>query len=269
MRWEDFRAWARLPPGLQKCAELTAAATRTIAAVASWYQAEHLPPSIKEELRRRRFRFVRRAPAGPRRPAAVAVPAAAAPAVQPPVLRTPEAKEGSSDGELAAATPRQGMASPLPKRRRLHTVRGEEGNAGGGHPRAAAPPGSAGAAQRPCHSGEGDAVMPTPSQGSGEAGRPHPATPPRPVRTGTLEPPDSGPSPCGPGGTPIARSASPGHRGGAGALPSALQGHCTVASHPTLRRRYTRADEAGAGRRRARVHGQRRSGAALDSASLP
>ena len=283
MRWEDFRAWARLPPGLQKCAELTAAATRTIAAVASWSQAEHLPPSIKEELRRRRFRFVRRAPAGPREPAAVAAPAAGAPAVPPapqqggrsqrrPQQRSPalfEAKEGSSDGELAAATPRQGMASPQPKRRRVQTVRGEGGNAGGGHPRASAPPGSTGAAQRPCRTGEGDTVTPPPSQGSGEAGRPHPATPPRPRRSGTLEPPDSGPSPCGPGGTPIARSASPGHRGGAGALPRALQGHCTVASPPPLRRRYTRAVEAGAGRRRARVHGQRRSGAALDSASLP
>ncbi len=114
LRWQAFRVWARHPPGSQVCADLVTAARRQVAAAACWSRAAHLPAPVVEELRRRRFCLIRRAPWGP-------VPRARAPAAPPRRAASPEPRKrrrpsspgaaASSDGELSGDA---GRVSPYP-----------------------------------------------------------------------------------------------------------------------------------------------------------
>ena len=91
LRWEHFRAWASHGAGKQACRDLSAKAARDIAAASAWTRARHLPPGIVEELRRRRFRHLQRAPARARpAPASDASAAGAQPQQERP---SPEAVE--------------------------------------------------------------------------------------------------------------------------------------------------------------------------------
>ena len=169
LRWEGFRAWAQSPTGRQQCAELSVAATTRIAAAARWWSARHLPKHLAEELRRRRFRVIRRAPL--LRPAAQSTAGAApSPGVAaaagaqdsnslrlqraPSAAETPRGSE-SSDGEIPNAA--EDVNSPLPKRRRARASPASARNSCAAGAVCAQPEGGTRSPLRPTSTGGGPA----------------------------------------------------------------------------------------------------------------